>query len=1530
MSFVHKILTIITLTLLVSYTFSTPVPIADERVMINIVPDDREIAALRDLYQSADGTQWLNPWPSPDTWAGSLEDGVWQELDGVTVLNGDIVQLNLQGKGLRGELPDVLGELTALSSLNLGGNVGLRFPNGFPSWLCNLASLEVVDFYNVPLRDVIPDCFFTNLTGLRSIYFGRCALNGEIPENIGDATELKSVFLQENALTGNLPSSLGNLNGLESFRAFSNQLSGPIPDEIVQAPRLVTFNVANNDLTALPDFTTHNRPNILALSVINNRLDLNSLVKNATGVDTHPFGVFGFTPQKEVPFGTSNEFTFLEGQDLTLVAHEMDPQTVIQWERRLGDGSWQDVTGLDTDNARNTFTIQRADEAHAGMYRYHTTHPWLPGLTITSREAHAIMSDAVTVSDEVELTALRDLYNSTNGAGWTTPWPSPETWPESLEEGVWTDLEGVTVEYGDIVSISLYGRNLTGTLPPSLGNLQELRTIDFGGNTRLSFPEGFPLWLCNLTALESIAFYNVAFNGAISECLFANLTNLRSIYFGRCSLTGEIPENIGNASQLKSIFLQENRLTGNLPVSLGNLTSMESFRAFNNQLSGPIPDEILRIRRLVFFNVADNKLTSMPNLRTHSNVRNLQLGLQQNQIGFGTIEPNFTDVDTHPYGFLALYGQMNVPINSEGEVIFNEGGTLIITSQDIGQLTEVFWEKKSGSDWVDISHTDEASENHVYTLSDAGEEATGLYRYRAVNPWISGLEIISAPVSVKMSQSAPDPGYVPKQMYDGNITALAWHTREVEGVPNSASSGVYLFDYDQQYQLEGAQWAQPDPVFQEYSVNSNEFRVNNLTYDKNGNITNLWRSDSNGVIRDKFSYEYNTAIDIQQNNQLQYIAGHSHYHYNEIGEMIYEDSELDSLDKYVKYNMEGKVTGIYSKAVQTSDGSWIYNEADLKVSFEYDDRGFRILKKNHETEWETWYVRDASGKLVSIYEKPDPDGIVTQTEIPVYGAKKLGVYYPQQDGSVAYELTDHLGNVRGVMKRIVNSFTATMEDNGQAVYSNPRVGEVAFFDNIAETALGDNRTGWNRTPASNAVPMPNKSAFLPGDGIVEESMGPAIALKVQPGDNISLSVYGKLLGPEGGSSGKLAVSELASMLHSTTINAVGEQVISHGTIPLASLTGFFAGKEIMALASLNYIILDNDFNLINSGYEYMSEEAIVDPLTLDDDQWTRLETSLHVTEPGYVYIFINNESVGIDAIFDDMNVIMTGDRLVRSTDYYPYGSVMSSAVMDQEDNYRFGYQGLFSEKDHETGWNNFEARQYDPVIGRWTTIDPDGQFDSPYLAYANNPIIFVDPDGRFVGTIIGGVVGGFSDGEWNWNNALKGALVGAVADATFTAIILSAGTATPFVVPVAAQTVVLAGAAAGAMATATDDLLNNNGFNPMKIVKGATLGGATAGLGRWIVKGARGLASKPNKTPEIVVDKIKQVPLEPKLTSNERYLLEQMHYLTVKRNGILNRLKFLRDTNRKLSPERLQEYHQELDLYNAQLDKAVELFYKLD
>lgn len=46
-------------------------------------------------------------------------------------------------------------------------------------------------------------------------------------------------------------------------------------------------------------------------------------------------------------------------------------------------------------------------------------------------------------------------------------------------------------------------------------------------------------------------------------------------------------------------------------------------------------------------------------------------------------------------------------------------------------------------------------------------------------------------------------------------------------------------------------------------------------------------------------------------------------------------------------------------------------------------------------------------------------------------------------------------------------------------------------------------------------------------------------------------------------------------------------------------------------------------------------------------------------------------------------------------------------------------------------WNHFELREYDPIIGRWASTDPYGQYWSPYNGMGNDPVNYADPNGAY-------------------------------------------------------------------------------------------------------------------------------------------------------------------------------------------------------
>jgi len=83
-------------------------------------------------------------------------------------------------------------------------------------------------------------------------------------------------------------------------------------------------------------------------------------------------------------------------------------------------------------------------------------------------------------------------------------------------------------------------------------------------------------------------------------------------------------------------------------------------------------------------------------------------------------------------------------------------------------------------------------------------------------------------------------------------------------------------------------------------------------------------------------------------------------------------------------------------------------------------------------------------------------------------------------------------------------------------------------------------------------------------------------------------------------------------------------------------------------------------------------------------------------------------------------------------DYYAYGEVLRN-YNNSTPNEKYKFTG--KERDTETDLDYFGARFYDSEIGRWLSVDPlASKYPawSPYNYCLDNPIRFIDPDGRNV------------------------------------------------------------------------------------------------------------------------------------------------------------------------------------------------------
>jgi len=91
-------------------------------------------------------------------------------------------------------------------------------------------------------------------------------------------------------------------------------------------------------------------------------------------------------------------------------------------------------------------------------------------------------------------------------------------------------------------------------------------------------------------------------------------------------------------------------------------------------------------------------------------------------------------------------------------------------------------------------------------------------------------------------------------------------------------------------------------------------------------------------------------------------------------------------------------------------------------------------------------------------------------------------------------------------------------------------------------------------------------------------------------------------------------------------------------------------------------------------------------------------------------------------------------EILDKNDYYPFGmnhlDANSGSFFGQSSYKNYKYNG---KELQETGMYDYGARMYMPDLGRWGVIDPLAEKDrktSPFVYAFNNPIRFIDPDGR--------------------------------------------------------------------------------------------------------------------------------------------------------------------------------------------------------
>ncbi|RCV11725.1 hypothetical protein SETIT_2G209400v2 [Setaria italica] len=216
-------------------------------------------------------------------------------------------------------------------------------------------------------------------------------------------------------------------------------------------------------------------------------------------------------------------------------------------------------------------------------------------------------------------------------------------WNES--NGHVCSFTGVTCDWRreHVVGLDLSNMDISGAIPPVIGELSHLRSLDVSNN---SF-SGVPASIGNLTRLQRLIMNYNRISDAIPPVI-SDLSQLRYLDISHNRISGAIPPALGSLSQLQSLNISNNNISGAVPPSIGNLTLLTDLIMYENIISGGIPLAICNLTVLYNLDMSSNNLTGQIPAEL-SNLRKIgALDLSSNQLT-GGIPPSLSELTVMYY-----------------------------------------------------------------------------------------------------------------------------------------------------------------------------------------------------------------------------------------------------------------------------------------------------------------------------------------------------------------------------------------------------------------------------------------------------------------------------------------------------------------------------------------------------------------------------------------------------------------------------------------------------------------------------------------------------------------------------------------------------------------------------------------------------------------------------------------------------------------------------------------------------------------
>ncbi|KAB1669317.1 hypothetical protein ES319_1Z055100v1 [Gossypium barbadense] len=413
-------------------------------------------------------------------------------------------RLFLSKNAFEGNIPLCLSGMKDLSTLDLSNNL---LYGKVPEELIAKGSLTILRLSTNNLSgNVVPVILSAN--GLENLYLDGNNFSGEMT-NVDVSTfdfpySLREIDLSNNKLHGKLPRWIGNASFLQRLAMSNNGFEGSIPMEFCKLNRLEFLDLSQNNLSgSIP--SCFNPPYIEHVHLHGNRLrgPLSLAFYNSSSIVTLDLRGNNLTGSIPKWIYTLSSLSVLLLKDnhfhgkVPVELCKLHSLSIIDLSQNMFSGPIPSCLG------NLSLPMQTKKILEPIFYR-------------PSIEEH-----------ETTLNFGMDSYYPTS----------------YLEEVIeFTTKSGFYSYKGDILSymtgIDLSCNNLTGHIPPELGNLSEIHSLNLSHN----------------------------------------------------KLTGVIPSSFAKLHQIESLDLSYNNLSGEIPNQLVELNSLEVFSVAYNNLSGSIPE----------------------------------------------------------------------------------------------------------------------------------------------------------------------------------------------------------------------------------------------------------------------------------------------------------------------------------------------------------------------------------------------------------------------------------------------------------------------------------------------------------------------------------------------------------------------------------------------------------------------------------------------------------------------------------------------------------------------------------------------------------------------------------------------------------------------------------------------------------------------------------------------------------------------------------------------------------------------------